>query len=915
MKFFRNRRLANQSRLNEARKPRARLGVESLEDRLAPAVFTVNSFADLLNPPPGTVTLRSAIEQANATPGGNTINLTLGGTYKIGIPGSGEDANASGDFDILASGGNLTINNTSGGRVVIDGNGLDRVFDINPTFDANNPTATAPFKVTLQGVTIEHGVAAPFGDGTMGGGGIRDTGNASLELDNCIVTDNAASGAGGGILMQNTVNTPWTLTVNNTLISGNHAGDAGGGIDTLGQGKVFINAGSQLLDNTCVNQGAAIWLDTINGVSATMTMTDALVSRNHAFAGPTGALGVAGNGAVTIIGTTVSDNYSGSTGGGFGDENGLANLTVSNSQFIDNVAMTDGGGIQTGGTGTLASITNTVIAGNTAGGNGGGVLASGGTLKITSTRIMENTATNGGGVQSQASILNVTNSTFDHNRAVGNADGNGGNGGAVAIVAGTGASNDLLANCLFLYNSASNGATSLGGAISDQASTLEVADCQLTSNYSSGSGGAIASTGASLFVFGSTLDHNEASAGSGGALFIATTTPSTVELSTLVGNTAGTSGGAIYDTAALSILADTINGNTSVLAGIPGGGGGIRTGTNVALTIGDTIIFGNNAGFSGPDAYTLSASVTDKGGNIIGAQAAAVGFGAGTTFGVDPLPGRLENHGGQMAGDPSSQQVIQTEALLPGSPAIGRGVNGLTELKLDERFFASPAAGMTNVSIGAYEPQVAADASANQVFVEGLYETILNRVADPGSSGFVKLLDQGGSPSTVIAFLENSTENRTNQVNALYHRYLHRNADPAGLQGFIAFLQHGGTIEQLSQILVSSPEYFQLHGSTNEAFVNALYIDALDRLPDAGGQAWFMQGLGSGQAQASVAAMVFASAEFQTNLVNTDFVSLLGRPADSPGLNFFVKALGQGATDEQIVESLLGSGEAFEQLS
>jgi hypothetical protein len=44
---------------------------------LAPAVFNVNNTADILNPAAGVITLRSAIEAANATPGGNTINLTV----------------------------------------------------------------------------------------------------------------------------------------------------------------------------------------------------------------------------------------------------------------------------------------------------------------------------------------------------------------------------------------------------------------------------------------------------------------------------------------------------------------------------------------------------------------------------------------------------------------------------------------------------------------------------------------------------------------------------------------------------------------------------------------------------------------------------------------------------------------------
>src|SRR5262249_10236578 len=163
------------------------------------------------------------------------------------------------------------------------------------------------------------------------------------------------------------------------VLSNNHAGDAGGGIDTIGSGKVFVS-GSQLVGNTCVNQGAAIWLDTIDNASATLTLTGSLVSRNDAFAGPTGALRAAGNGAVPITSSTVSETHPGPAGGGFGDENKLANVTIRNSQFLNNTAATNGGGVQAGGPGTTVTITGSVFAGNTAGGNGGGLFASGGAV-------------------------------------------------------------------------------------------------------------------------------------------------------------------------------------------------------------------------------------------------------------------------------------------------------------------------------------------------------------------------------------------------------------------------------------------------------------------------------------------------------------------------------------------------------
>src|SRR5215470_16355390 len=131
------------------RRPRPRL--ESLEDRLAPAVINVISTADNNTPVvtaghAGTAadpflapSLRSAISFANTNPGADTINLTVAGSYRITLAGTpGQTDNAAGEFAVLATGGELTIQNTSGGTAVLDGNHLNRVLDINPA-NTNNP--------------------------------------------------------------------------------------------------------------------------------------------------------------------------------------------------------------------------------------------------------------------------------------------------------------------------------------------------------------------------------------------------------------------------------------------------------------------------------------------------------------------------------------------------------------------------------------------------------------------------------------------------------------------------------------------------------------------------------------------------------------------------------------------------------
>jgi hypothetical protein len=349
--------------------------------------MNVNSTADILNPANGIVTLRSAIQQANASanPDGTVINLTVPGTYQITLQGTaGETDNAAGEFAIVPTGTPLSIINTSGARVTVDGGGHNRVLDINP-----NNAATKEL-VTFQGFIIQDGFATDANnpDGfTASGGGIRDQGNISLTLNNIVLTNNAASADGGGISMENTVSSPWTLTLDNTTVRHNHAGDAGGGLETDGSGKVFIN-NSTITGNTTVNQGAGIWLDAIQAgtvlQSANLTITGSVISDNTALNGPTGGIGNAGNGAVSITSSTTANNFSGGTtsgGGGFGDENNQGTLTVLNSTFVDNSTTLSGGAIQEGGPST--TILDSTFTGNSS-------LVSGGGLFIQSPQFMLN---------------------------------------------------------------------------------------------------------------------------------------------------------------------------------------------------------------------------------------------------------------------------------------------------------------------------------------------------------------------------------------------------------------------------------------------------------------------------------------------------------------------------------------------
>ncbi|HEV3444279.1 MAG TPA: DUF4214 domain-containing protein [Gemmataceae bacterium] len=795
----------------------ARLGLEHLEDRLVPAVFNVNSLADILNPGPGVVTLRSAIQAANATPGGNTINLTLPGTYMITLPGTpGEADNAAGEFAILPTGGNLTIQNTSGGTVVVDGNHLSRVFDINPNF--NPATPTPPFTVTMQGFTIQNGLATdpanpdgPFASG----GGIRDVGNASLMLTNVVLTNNTATADGGGVSFENTVSVPWTFTVNNSLISNNHAGDAGGGIDADGSGRIFINTGTVITGNTSVNQGAGIWLDAIQAgtvfATSNLTVTGTIISNNTAIAPANfgGGIGNAGNGIVTIIGSTIESNFSGGVGGGFADENAQGTLIVQNSYFLGNSSFGNGGAIAVSSPTT--SISSSEIKGNSSGGFGGGIFANGLTLTVLDTTLAGNTASGAGG-------------------------------GIELATTGTGAFASTIDFTTITGNSALNNAGANGGGIDAPAAF----------------------------------------------------------------------------TGAVSLFNDTINANIATT-----GGGIFWQGTpGSTFTVQNTIIARNSA-TTGPDAFNMMTNpFTDHGGNLIGIAGIGsgnFGFTAATTqtgtfaSPLDPRLGPLQNNGGPTVGFAGPTAVLQslvleTEALLPGSPAIGRGTPSAATIT-DERGFQLMAGAA--VDVGTFQTGATPVTTPNQRYIASIYQTLLGRAPDPSAIAWVNLLNQGVAPAAVVLAIEASLEFRLDEVQTIYQRFLHRAADPGGLAIFSNALGAGATVEQVEEIVIGSQEYFQLNGSTNAGFLTGLYRDVLNRSPDAGGLFAFTQALQAGLSRSAVAAVLFGSQEFRNDLVALDYQTDLGRNADPAGAAGFVLALNSGATDQAVLAAILGSPEAF----
>ncbi len=169
-----------------------------------------------------------------------------------------------------------------------------------------------------------------------------------------------------------------------------------------------------------------------------------------------------------------------------------------------------GGGIISGSINNTVSVTNCVLSGNSATGlgtlGGGGILHTGGSLTITGTTFSNNsTSTSGGGLGYTAGdplirtpstgTLSVSGSTFSGNTANSAAAGGGG-ADLFNFNGGTGTYN--ISSSEFTNNSAPNGR---GGAIVVESGPLTLATSSLSGNTASISGGAIYSSGSASVTF------------------------------------------------------------------------------------------------------------------------------------------------------------------------------------------------------------------------------------------------------------------------------------------------------------------------------------------------------------------------------------------------------------------------------
>jgi hypothetical protein len=515
--------------------------VEVLENRLTPAVTLLVTGPGNAVAVDGVVTLREALLAANTN---TTVNEAVhdgsGGTDSILFDTAGAFATPQ----TIPLGGtaltitdSVTITGPGADHLVVSGNHQSRIFRI-----------SSGATVAIAALTITDGMAV--GDG----GGILNTGS-TLALDRVVLSNNQAVGVPGGNGRGGAIAnvSGATINVSDCLFTQNLArgGDRGGG-----NGGAILNNASRLtvshstfLGNQGIagaEGGSAQGGGINNAVGSIATVSESTFIGNRAIGGDGGV--VTGAAAFEFIG--------GGLGGAI--RSGNSTLTVEDSTFTGNQAI--------GGNGGRAA--STARDYDISFGYGGGVFNFSGPAVVRRSTFTGNQAiggsngsapfgrghvgdgSGGGMINLDNATATVTDCTFDHNEArggAGNAGGTSLTGGSGAFIVGwglggaitnegwnrAGGTTLIASNLTLTHNRAVGGAgntgnplagAGVGGGIASwwKSAVVTITDSTITHNQAIGGagadglGGGLATVlGSALTVVGCTVDKNLALGGDG----------------------------------------------------------------------------------------------------------------------------------------------------------------------------------------------------------------------------------------------------------------------------------------------------------------------------------------------------------------------------------------------------------------
>lgn len=339
---------------------RQRLFVRSLEDRTAPATFTVMNLNDA-----GPDSLRDCVNKANVSPGADTIS------FATSLPGG-----------IFLTTGEITISDAL--KIQGPGSGQFGITGQNASRHFNLSSAPANTLITISGLRLEGGKSASSGGSiygedevlnlsqcsflvnsttAMGGGAVAMTGSGDLIATDCEFTNNSGAVFGGAI---SAYGAGMSVTLTRCTLSGNKAQTAA---------AMYVSA-ALLIEST-----------TVSGNTATKFGGGGIRCTSFYDSAP-----------ATILNSTISGNKAVADGGGIALTNFSSQMTLRNSTVSGNSAENGAGIVLHYFDGQLL-LQNSTVSTNSASGNGGGIahISGSGSVQIASTIIAQNFNTFGVG--------------------------------------------------------------------------------------------------------------------------------------------------------------------------------------------------------------------------------------------------------------------------------------------------------------------------------------------------------------------------------------------------------------------------------------------------------------------------------------------------------------------------------------
>jgi uncharacterized repeat protein (TIGR01451 family) len=197
----------------------------------------------------------------------------------------------------------------------------------------------------------------------------------------------------------------------------------------------------------------------------------------------------------------------------------------------------------------------------------------------------------------------------------------------------------------------------------------------------------------------------------------------------------------------------------------------------------------------------------------------------------------------------------------------------------------------------------------DQRFISELFRDLLGRPVElSGLSFWSRVLQMGASHTAIVTGIQDTFEYRARLVNLLWQHYLHRPVESVTQQSEAQFLSSGGTVEQISIMVTSSPEYLITRaGGAGTVFLDALYGDVFQRAVDPGARAAF----GPGTPRDQISLSVFTSAEYQSKMLDAVYLQFLDRPIDEGAKNFWEGKLQSGLTSEGLIAELASTAEFY----